>query len=57
MPGFFCSSSSEFATKGAVSPMPGIIEKINVNIGDKVNKGDPLIVLIAMKMEVSSCCI
>lgn len=39
--------------KGAVSPMPGIIEKISVNIGDRVKKGDSLIVLIAMKMEVS----
>lgn len=31
--------------------MPGIIEKILVKPGDIVKSGDPLFVLIAMKME------
>ncbi len=31
--------------------MPGAIMKILVNIGDEVKEGDPLLILIAMKME------
>lgn len=34
-----------------VSPMPGIVEKINVNPGDIIKKGDSVAVVIAMKME------
>ncbi|HRQ30953.1 MAG TPA: hypothetical protein PLU49_12800 [Saprospiraceae bacterium] len=33
------------------SPMPGLVIKNNVRIGDEVEKGDALIVLEAMKME------
>ncbi|NPA36062.1 MAG: biotin/lipoyl-binding protein [Chlorobi bacterium] len=33
------------------SPLPGNILKINVRTGDKVNKGDVLLVMEAMKME------
>ena len=36
----------------AVSPMPGVVEKIFVKIGDIVQKGEPIAVVIAMKMEV-----
>ena len=35
----------------AVAPMPGVIEKVNVAAGDQVEAGDPLVVMIAMKME------
>ena len=38
---------------GAVAPMPGVVEKIMVEPGQKVAAGDPLLVIIAMKMEVS----
>ena len=33
--------------------MPGVVEKICVEKGQKVKSGDPLVVIIAMKMEVS----
>ncbi len=36
---------------GAVAPMPGIIEKILVQDGEEVKAGQPLLVMIAMKME------
>jgi biotin carboxyl carrier protein len=34
-----------------VAPMPGLVDKINVKVGDLVKKGDALCVMIAMKME------
>jgi len=33
------------------APMPGLVLKINVSVGDAVNEGDSLITLEAMKME------
>ena len=38
---------------GDVSPMPGVVEKLCVEEGQTVKTGDPLVVIIAMKMEVS----
>lgn len=34
-----------------VAPMPGVIDKINVSDNQAVKAGDPLVVMIAMKME------
>ena len=34
------------------APMPGKIIKVNVKVGDKVEKGQELMILEAMKMEV-----
>jgi biotin carboxyl carrier protein len=36
-----------------MSPMPGSVVKVPVNVGDKVSEGDPLIIVEAMKMETS----
>jgi acetyl/propionyl-CoA carboxylase alpha subunit len=39
-------------TAGALSaPMPGLVVRVNVEVGDKVAPDDPLVVLEAMKME------
>ncbi len=35
----------------AVAPMPGTVELVSVKPGDKVQKGQPLATMIAMKME------
>ena len=34
--------------------MPGVVDKIFVKPGDEVKYGDPVAVIIAMKMEVTS---
>jgi biotin carboxyl carrier protein len=34
-----------------VAPIPGLITRINVHVGDKVKRGDGVIILEAMKME------
>ena len=39
------------AIEVVVSPMPGIIKSVDVAVGDKVNEGDTLCILEAMKME------
>uniref|UniRef100_A0AAR2KDP8 Methylcrotonoyl-CoA carboxylase subunit alpha, mitochondrial n=1 Tax=Pygocentrus nattereri TaxID=42514 RepID=A0AAR2KDP8_PYGNA len=51
LPKFLASVSSSGAQDGAVAPMTGTIEKVLVKAGDTVQKGDPLVVMIAMKME------
>jgi len=45
------NSQSQLSTGGATAPMPGIVEKIFVSDGKEVNAGEPLLVMIAMKME------
>ncbi|RZF47215.1 hypothetical protein LSTR_LSTR004924 [Laodelphax striatellus] len=43
--------TSSLTSDEATSPMPGIVEKIMVQPGSDVKAGDPLLVVIAMKME------
>ncbi|XP_051928704.1 methylcrotonoyl-CoA carboxylase subunit alpha, mitochondrial [Hippocampus zosterae] len=51
LPKYLAAASGSGAQGGAVAPMTGTIEKVLVKAGDKVNVGDPLMVMIAMKME------
>ncbi|CAJ0934111.1 unnamed protein product [Ranitomeya imitator] len=50
-PKFLSEVSTSGSQGGAVAPMTGTIEKVFVKAGDKVEAGDPLMVMIAMKME------
>ena len=45
------AAASLAAGEAVKSPMPGNILKINVSEGQKVNEGDVLLILEAMKME------
>ncbi|XP_066457696.1 methylcrotonoyl-CoA carboxylase subunit alpha, mitochondrial [Eleutherodactylus coqui] len=51
VPKFLSEVSTSGSQGGAVAPMTGTIEKVLVKAGDKVVAGDPLMVMIAMKME------
>ncbi|XP_053719089.1 methylcrotonoyl-CoA carboxylase subunit alpha, mitochondrial [Synchiropus splendidus] len=50
-PKHLAAVSGSAAQGGAVAPMTGTIEKVLVKVGDQVSAGDPLVVMIAMKME------
>lgn len=39
------------AGEKVVAPMPGMVIKYEVKVGDKVNAGDPVVILEAMKMQ------
>ncbi|XP_075717794.1 methylcrotonoyl-CoA carboxylase subunit alpha, mitochondrial [Rhinoderma darwinii] len=51
VPKFLSEVSTSGSQGGATAPMTGTIEKVFVKTGDKVEAGDPLMVMIAMKME------
>lgn len=49
---FLTSSDNSDASKSTLSaPMPGIIDKIFVKVGDEVKAGQSIAIIIAMKME------
>lgn len=50
-PKYLQTSQSVDSRESALSPMPGVIDKIFVKINDVVKTGDPLLTIIAMKME------
>lgn len=52
-PKFAASDLKHSMLKAATAPMPGVIDKVHVKAGDKVHAGDPVVVIIAMKMEVN----
>ena len=52
MPNFVTEQRGEVKGHAATAPMPGTIEKVLVEVGQEVKAGEPLIVMIAMKMEV-----
>jgi biotin carboxyl carrier protein len=45
------STISQAALTSIFSPMPGLIHEVLVKAGDTISKGDPLLILEAMKME------
>ena len=51
----FAASTSSAPTAGVgkpvVAPLPGTINEIKVKVGDKVNAGDTIVILEAMKMQ------
>ncbi|KAM6962881.1 methylcrotonoyl-CoA carboxylase subunit alpha, mitochondrial [Aplochiton taeniatus] len=51
VPKYLAGVAGSGAQGGAVAPMTGTIEKVMVKVGDNVALGDPLMVMIAMKME------
>ena len=53
VPQYQAAVSSGSSIDDPVAPMPGVIEKIVAEPGTAVEKGDPLVIMIAMKMEVS----
>jgi propionyl-CoA carboxylase alpha chain len=47
----FAEPEAELASGSLVAPMPGLVKQVLVAVGDVVARGDPLLVLEAMKME------
>lgn len=45
------SSVAETGEFNLKSPMPGLVVKLEVNVGDEVKKGDVLLILESMKMQ------
>ncbi|XP_033220190.1 methylcrotonoyl-CoA carboxylase subunit alpha, mitochondrial [Belonocnema kinseyi] len=45
------SNKSKVKLGAAVSPIPGVVDKILIKNGDVVKAGDPLLIIVAMKME------
>lgn len=53
VPQYLQAATGTGGTDDAVAPMPGVVERVAVEEGATVKAGDPVVVMIAMKMEVS----
>ncbi|GFO21429.1 methylcrotonoyl-coa carboxylase subunit alpha, mitochondrial [Plakobranchus ocellatus] len=51
VPNFLKSSAGAGSIDDPVAPMPGVVERVSIEPGSSVKKGDALVVMIAMKME------
>lgn len=47
------ASNAHMGGGALLAPMPGLVSRVNVKAGDKVSKGQSLVVLEAMKMELA----
>jgi len=45
------AAGSAAGPRPLLAPMPGLVVRVSVRVGDRVHPGDPLLVLEAMKME------
>jgi acetyl/propionyl-CoA carboxylase alpha subunit len=57
LPKFMSMEAEDVGATGgdvAVAPMPGVMAKLCVTVGDIVKMGEPVFIIIAMKMEVCS---
>jgi len=51
LPDPFAQISDSFGGDSIRAPMPGLVKEVSVKVGDKLEEGDRLVVLEAMKME------
>lgn len=49
-----CNEQDPEFNETIIAPTQATVERINVNVGTNVCIGDPIVVLTAMKMEVSN---
>ena len=52
VPDYLKSTAGSGSLDDPVAPMPGVLERVLVSEGTAVEQGEPLVVMIAMKMEV-----
>jgi 3-methylcrotonyl-CoA carboxylase alpha subunit len=53
VPEYLKSTTGVASLDDPIAPMPGVVEKVLVEEGATVEQGAPLVIMIAMKMEVN----